>query len=99
MAFKIKDFTSTNSQDESSEDTSPLGMVLQSLIGDDLTQQFFGPGGPVQGLTANGKITLNGESVDVAIVQSLFATGIASKDKNGNETYRSIEVISVEVSE
>tara|TARA_B100000029_G_scaffold512760_1_gene610333 strand:- start:2326 stop:3573 length:1248 start_codon:yes stop_codon:yes gene_type:complete len=99
MAFKVKDFTSTDGQNENPEDTSPAGIVLQSLIGDDLTQQYFGQGGLLEGMIANGKITLNGESVDVSFIQSMVSVGIVSEDVNGNETYRTMEVISVEVVE
>ena len=99
MAFKVKDFTSTESSDPGSEDTSPAGMALRSLIGDELANQIFGSGGEAEGMAANGTITLNGESVDVSFVQSLVSMGIATEDDDGNETYRPVEIISVEVSE
>jgi len=99
MAFKVKDFTSTESNDPGSEDTSPAGMALRTLIGDELANQIFGSGGEAEGMAANGTITLNGESVDVSFVQSLVSMGIATEDDDGNETYRLVEIISVEVSE
>jgi len=99
MAFKVKDFTSTESSDPGSEDTSPAGMALRSLIGDELANQIFGSGGEAEGMAANGTITLNGESVDVSFVQSLVSMGIATEDDDGNETYRPVEIISVDVSE
>ena len=99
MAFKVKDFTSTESSDPGSEDTSPAGMALRSLIGDELANQIFGSGGEAEGMAANGTITLNGESVDVSFVQSLVSMGIATEDDDGNETYQPVEIISVEVSE
>ena len=99
MAFKVKGFTSTESSDPGSEDTSPAGMALRSLIGDELANQIFGSGGEAEGMAANGTITLNGESVDVSFVQSLVSMGIATEDDDGNETYQPVEIISVEVSE
>ncbi len=99
MSFKVKDFTSTESSDPGSEDTSPAGMALRSLIGDELANQIFGSGGEAEGMAANGTITLNGESVDVSFVQSLVSMGIATEDDDGNETYQPVEIISVEVSE
>ena len=45
------------------------------------------------------KITLNGEGIDLSTVQSMVSTGISTIDEDGNETYRQIEVISIEVSE
>ena len=99
MSFKVKDFTSAESSDPGSEDTSPAGMALRSLIGDELANQIFGSGGEAEGMAANGTITLNGESVDVSFVQSLVSMGIATEDDDGNETYRPVEIISVDVSE
>ena len=99
MSFKVKDFTSTESSDPGSEDTSPAGMALRSLIGDELANQIFGSGGEAEGMAANGTITLNGESVDVSFVQSLVSMGIATEDDDGNETYQPVEIISVDVSE
>ena len=99
MSFKVKDFTSTESSDPGSEDMSPAGMALRSLIGDELANQIFGSGGEAEGMAANGTITLNGESVDVSFVQSLVSMGIATEDDDGNETYQPVEIISVEVSE
>jgi hypothetical protein len=99
MSFKVKDFTSTESDDSDSEDTSPAGMALRTLIGDELASRIFGSGGEAGGMVANGHITLNGESVDVSFVQSLVSMGIAKEDEDGNENYRPIEIIAVEVSE
>jgi hypothetical protein len=99
MSFKVKDFTSTESNDSASDDTSPAGMALRALISDELANQIFGSGGEAGGMVANGHITLNGESVDVLFVQSLVSMGIATEDDDGNENYRPIEIIAVEVSE
>ncbi|HIN01984.1 MAG TPA: hypothetical protein EYM60_01455 [Candidatus Marinimicrobia bacterium] len=99
MSFKVKDFTSAESSDPGSEDTSPAGMALRSLIGDELANQIFGSGGEAEGMAANGTITLNGESVDVSFVQSLVSMGIVTEEDDGNETYQPVEIISVEVSE
>ena len=50
-------------------------------------------------MSPNGNITLNGEGIDLSTVQSMVSTGISTIDEDGNETYRQIEVISIEVSE
>ncbi len=99
MAFKIKDFTSTDNDGTDLDDTSPIGIVLRSLMGDDLADRIFGSGGQAEGMTPNGNITLNGEGIDLSTVQSMVSTGISTIDEDGNETYRQIEVISIEVSE
>ncbi len=99
MAFKVKDFTSSDNNDIDIEDTSPLGLTLSSLIGNDLFNRIFGIGGQAEGMYANGKITLNGEIAELSVIQSLVSSGVLVVDNDGNETYRPIEVISVEVSE
>jgi len=99
MAFKVKDFTSTETSESSGDDTSPAGMALRSLIGDELVNRLFGDGGDANGMIPNGTITLDGESVDISFIQSIVSMGIATEDENGNETYRAIQIRSVEVSE
>ena len=99
MSFKVKDFTSSESDDTGADDTTPAGIVLRSLIGDDLADRIFGAGGQVAGMSANGNITLNGETIDVSVTQALLSMGIPTEDEDGNETYRPMEIISVEVSE
>ena len=99
LAFKIKDFTETETTSGEGADTSPAGMALRSLIGEDQADEIFGPGGAAEGALATGNITLNGESVDVSFIQSLITTGIAETDADGNETFRPIELLSVEVEE
>ena len=99
MAFKVKDFTSTNNESSGGEDTSPELMLLRTIIGDDLANRMFGMGGQVSGMAPNGNITLNGENIDMSVVQSLVSTGIPFEDEDGNQTYRPMEVISVEVIE
>ena len=99
MSFKVKDFTSSESDDTGVDDTTPAGIVLRSLIGDDLADRIFGAGGQVAGMSANGNITLNGETIDVSVAQALLSMGIPTEDEDGNETYRPMEIISVEVSE
>ena len=94
MSFKVKDFSSSES-----DDTTPAGIVLWSLIGDDLADRIFGTGGQAAGMSANGNITLNGETIDVSVAQALLSMGIPTEDEDGNETYRPMEIISVEVSE
>ena len=99
MAFKVKDFTSSDNENSGGEDTSPELMLLRTIIGDDLANRMFGMGGQVSGMNSNGNITLNGESIDMSVVQSLVSTGIPFEDEDGNQTYRPMEVISVEVIE
>jgi len=99
MAFKVKDFTSTETSESSGDDTSPAGMALRSLIGDELANRLFGDGGDANGMIPNGTITLDGESVDISFIQSIVSMGIATEDENGNETYHAIQIRSVEVSE
>ena len=99
MSFKVKDFTSSESDDTGADDTTPSGIVLRSLIGDDLANRIFGAGGQAAGMSANGNITLNGETIDVSLAQALLSTGLPTEDEDGNETYRPMEFISVEVSE
>jgi len=99
MSFKVKDFTSSESDDTGADDTTPAGIVLRSLIGDDLADRIFGAGGQAAGMTANGNITMNGETIDVSVAQALLSMGIPTEDEDGNESYRPIEIISVEVSE
>ncbi len=99
FAFKVKDITAPESSDGEGEDTSPAAMALRTLIGDERADEFFGSGGPVEGFTSNGNVTLNGESVDLNVVQSLISTGITVIDSLGNESFRPIQIISVEVSE
>ena len=99
MAFKVKDFTSTDDENSGGEDTSPELMLLRTIIGDDLANRMFGMGGQVSGMTPNGNITLNGENIDMSVVQSLVSTGIPFEDEDGNQSYRPMEVISVEVIE
>jgi len=99
MSFKVKDFTSSESDDTGADDTTPAGIVLRSLIGDDLADRIFGVGGQAAGMSANGNITLNGETIDVSVAQALLSMGIPTEDEDGNETYRPMEIISVEVSE
>ena len=99
MSFKVKDFTSSESDDTGADDTTPAGIVLRSLIGDDLADRIFGAGGQAAGMSANGNITLNGETIDVSVAQALLSMGIPTEDEDGNETYRPMEIISVEASE
>ena len=99
MSFKVKDFSSSESDDTGADDTTPAGIVLRSLIGDDLADRIFGAGGQAAGMSANGNITLNGETIDVSVAQALLSMGIPTEDEDGNETYRPMEIISVEVSE
>ena len=99
MSFKVKDFSSTENDETDLGDSSPAGTILRSLMGDDLANRIFGPGGQAEGMSSNGNIRLNGEEVDLSIVQSLVSTGVPTIDEAGNETFRQIEVLSIEVSE
>jgi len=100
LSFKVRDFSSPSSGDGSNvEDFSPSGRILRSLIGDELAEQIFGPEGQAFGMVTNGNITLNGEGVDVSLIQSLYSTGISIEDEDGNEDFRPMEVLSVEIAE
>ena len=100
LSFKVRDFSSPSSGDRSNvEDFSPSGRILRSLIGDELAEQIFGPEGQAFGMVTNGNITLNGEGVDVSLIQSLYSTGISIEDEDGNEDFRPMEVLSVEIAE
>tara|TARA_B100000427_G_scaffold325106_1_gene331394 strand:+ start:103 stop:1338 length:1236 start_codon:yes stop_codon:yes gene_type:complete len=99
MAFKVKDFTSTTNVQTIAEDVTPTGLLLRSIIGDELANRFFGTGGDAQGMISNGNIALNGENIDLSVAQSLISTGIATEDENGNNIYRPIDIISIEVSD
>lgn len=98
LVFKIKDFSPPESQ-EVQNNISPTDMVLRDLIGDNMSDQIFGSGGDAEGAVANGNITLNGEAVDISFLQSLVSMGISIIDEDGNESFRPIEILSVEVSE
>ena len=98
LVFKIKDFSPPESQ-EVQNNISPTDMVLRDLIGDNMSDQIFGSGGDAEGAVANGNITLNGEAVDISFLQSLVSKGISIIDEDGNESFRPIEILSVEVSE
>jgi len=98
LVFKIKDFSPLESQ-SSQNNTSPADIVLRSLIGDDMLDQIFGSGGEGEGSVANGNITLNGDAVDISFVQNLISMGVSILDEDGNENFRPLEILSIEVSE
>ncbi|MFL2983505.1 MAG: hypothetical protein ACJZ12_03850 [Candidatus Neomarinimicrobiota bacterium] len=97
VVFKVKDFSSSGNGSTKIGDNSPAGMLLRSLIGNDLADRMFGDGGELAGMNTNGKITLNGEMVDISVIQSLVSSGVPSSDENGNNTFRPMEIISVQV--
>ena len=99
MVFKVKDFSSIDMVENGSEDSSPVGILLRSILGDDTVNTIFGSGGEAEGMATNGKITLNGENVDVSIVQSLVSMGIEEEGEDGDMRYRAIEVLEIEVSD
>ena len=99
MAFKVKDFTSSENEDDGAEDTTPVGILLRTIIGDDLANRIFAPGGQGANMVANGNIVLNGEIIDISVVQSLVSSGVLFEDEDGNQNYRPMELISVEVVE
>ena len=64
-----------------------------------MSDQIFGSGGQAEGSVANGNITLNGDAVDISFVQNLISMGVSILDEDGNENFRALEILSVEVSE
>ena len=97
MSFKIKDFTSSAVISNTLEDASPEGILLKSILGDNITNNIFGPGGDAQGMVTNGNISLNGEGIDLSTAQNIISRGISDLDENGNEIFRPIEILSIEV--
>ncbi len=96
LAFKI---AGGECASESSDNLTPTNMALISLIGENLFNGIFGDDGEAECFTLTDKITLNNETVDLALIQSLITNGIAVVDSLGNESYRPIEILSVEVSQ
>ncbi len=102
MAFKIKDFSQTGDDDSGSgggTTTDPSMLALQSIVGTEQYQAFFGEGGPAYGYSLTGNITIDGSSVDMSFVQSLLSQGVAETDSTGTVTYHPLNVQSVEVTE
>ncbi|NQV38150.1 MAG: hypothetical protein HQ509_09140 [Candidatus Marinimicrobia bacterium] len=103
MAFKVKDFTETGDGDAGSGSaettTDPAMLTLQSLIGNDQYQAFFGQGGPAYGYTLTDNITNDGTAVDLSFIQSLLSQGVAETDSVGTVSYLPLNVVSVEVTE
>ena len=64
-----------------------------------MLDQIFGSGGEGEGSVANGNITLNGDAVDISFVQNLISMGVSIVDEDGNENFRPLEILSIEVSE
>ena len=99
MVFKVKDFSSINLSEDLSEDTSPAGVLLRSIMGDDLANNIFGSGGEGQGMASNGNITLNGDNIALSVAQTIVSMGIENEDEDGNVVYKPIEIIGIEVSD
>ena len=99
MAFKIKDFSSNSNTVGSVETSSPAFVLLKNLIGDDTVNTIFGQGGEGEGMTLNGNILLNGESIDLSVAQSLLSSGVPSEDENGVQVFQPMEIIAIEVSD
>ena len=95
--FKVKDFSASGNTSLEVGDNSPTGMLLRSIIGDEFADRLFGEGGELAGMYTNGNITLNGERVDISAIQSLVSSGVPASDENGNNTFRPMEVLSVQV--
>lgn len=96
LAFKI---AGDDCVSESSDNLTPTNMALISLIGEDIFDGIFKSGGEAECFTLTNKITLNNETVELDFVQSLIANGIGVMDSLGNQTYRPVEILSVEVSQ
>ena len=99
MVFKVKDFSSINLTEDPSEDTSPAGVLLRSIMGEDLANNIFGSGGEGEGMASNGNITLNGDNITLSVAQTIVSTGIENEDDDGNIVYKPIEIIGIEVSD
>ncbi len=100
FAFKVKDFTASEGAESGAGVlTDPVMITLQSLIGDEQFNSLFGSGKPYAAYSTNGNIILDGNSVDLSVIQSLLTQGVAETDSLGNTTYHPITVISVEVEE
>lgn len=101
-AFKVKDLSGggdeTTGGDEGS-DTSPEALALQAAIGAGTYSELFGPGAPLENYHLTGLITLDGQEIDMATIQSWFSQGIPATDSTGATIYEIPEIISVEVSE
>ncbi len=103
FAFKVKDFSAggggQSSGGSQTGTTDPAVITLQSLIGDDQFNTFFGPGGPANGYSLNGNFTIDGVAVDLSQIQSLLTQGVPETDSTGVTTYHPLTILSVEVSE
>ncbi|NOZ03019.1 MAG: hypothetical protein GXO92_00215 [FCB group bacterium] len=100
FAFKVKDFTTGGGAGGSAAVlTDPVMITLQSLIGEEQFNAIFGVGNPYAAYTTNGNVTLDGNSVDLSVIQALLSQGVAETDSLGNTTYHPITIISVEVEE
>ena len=99
MVFKVKDFSSINLSEDPSEDTSPAGVLLRSIMGEDLANNIFGSGGEGEGMASNGNITLNGDNIALSVAQTIVSMGIENEDDDGNIVYKPIEIIGIEVSD
>lgn len=103
LAFKIKDMTAPEGGGGAgggqSASANPAAIVLQTLMGADQYEAYFGPGGEVAGFSLTGNITLDGSDIDLAAIQAMIAEGIPETDAAGVTTYRPISIVSMEVSQ
>ena len=81
-----------------SEDILQAGVLLRSIMGEDLANNIFGSGGEGEGMTSNGNITLNGDNITLSVAQTIVSMGIENED-DGNIVYKPIEIIGIEVSD
>lgn len=96
-AFRVKDFTTAAAPGAAPGD--PLVITLRSLIGEERYTSLLGPESALSGFRPNGVITLDGETIDFSVAQTLLTRGVMKLDSLGLESYHPLEVLSVEVEE
>ncbi len=80
LTFKVKDFSEdTESGTEGGGASDVVLQVLQTLVGDDNFEQFFGEGGSLAGYETTGTILLDGIATDISTVQGMVAEGLSER--------------------
>lgn len=99
MVFKVKDFmdSSAGSEEDGSSENDPTVVALKTLVGEDVVNNLLNQGAALYGFAPNGNITLNGNAIDISVLQQLSTQGIAEIDSSGNEVFRPIQILSTRV--